>query len=104
MTRRHSKQMNDARVLAFAADDKFYWTGVPCKRGHLAKRRTDNASCTACKREYDVRWEERNPEAHYAINQRAAAKHKSKLEAALCDPADLEPEPPRRPSRQQRSL
>jgi hypothetical protein len=47
--------MHDARVLAFAAGEKFYWTGEPCKHGHLAKRRTDSTKCTKCQLEYKER-------------------------------------------------
>jgi hypothetical protein len=100
-----AKQMNVARVLAFAAGDKFYFTGEKCKRGHLAKRRIDTAICTQCKREYDLRWEADNPDKLRAINQRGAAKYHSKqLKAQRCAPDALEIAPPRKSSRQQRSI
>lgn len=36
---------------AKAASQQFYFTGVPCTRGHLAQRRVSNKDCTACERE-----------------------------------------------------
>ena len=29
---------------------KFYFTGKPCKRGHIDKRRVDNKTCESCNR------------------------------------------------------
>jgi hypothetical protein len=39
----------DARALGL----KHYFTGKPCKRGHIAPRYTAHNVCTICRREYD---------------------------------------------------
>jgi 5-methylcytosine-specific restriction endonuclease McrA len=36
-------------TAAKAIKAPFYYTGRPCSRGHLAKRRTGNGTCSACK-------------------------------------------------------
>lgn len=33
------------------AGEKYYFTGVPCPRGHVANRRASNAACVACEKE-----------------------------------------------------
>jgi len=38
---------------------KYYFTGIPCKRGHVSKRRTSNAGCTECQKEMAL-WRFRN--------------------------------------------
>lgn len=35
---------------ALAAGQKFYFTGLPCKYGHIAERRTSDRSCMECRR------------------------------------------------------
>ncbi len=40
------------RAAAWAADEPLYSTGRPCRRGHSAPRRTDNAACTECLRHH----------------------------------------------------
>lgn len=41
-----------SRVEACAAGRKRYFTGKPCKRGHIAQRLTANKACLVCHREY----------------------------------------------------
>lgn len=48
-----------------------YYTGKPCKRGHLSERRTDNASCLECRREYQKEYMQ---EHCHAYNRAAAGK------------------------------
>jgi len=45
-----------SRAAAKATDAKYYFTGEPCKHGHVAPRKTKGA-CTECLR---VDWEKRN--------------------------------------------
>jgi hypothetical protein len=33
-----------------------YFTGKPCKRGHIVERRTHNGQCIACQHITDLRW------------------------------------------------
>lgn len=39
-----------------------YFTGKPCLRGHIAKRRTDNCACLECNNENVRKYQKRNPE------------------------------------------
>ena len=50
-----------SREEAKALGLKRYFTGEPCKRGHIAER-TIRGACTKCMLESDRRWRERNPE------------------------------------------
>jgi 5-methylcytosine-specific restriction endonuclease McrA len=36
------------RQAAIAAGERHYFTGVPCKHGHVAKRRTSTGACVEC--------------------------------------------------------
>lgn len=50
------------RYFALARGDKFYNTGIPCKHGHVAPRRTADFVCSECEK---VRWGNR-PRKGYA--------------------------------------
>lgn len=39
-----------------------YYTGIPCKHGHVSKRRTSNATCLECHRLVNEKWRSNNPE------------------------------------------
>jgi hypothetical protein len=41
----------DNRKTAIDAGQVFYFTGYPCKRGHVAKRYTTSGQCIECVRE-----------------------------------------------------
>ena len=56
---------------AKAAGLKFFFTGKPCKRGHVAERYVSSKNCVECKREYNTspahkertrQWRANNPE------------------------------------------
>lgn len=51
------------RVKALAMGMGFYYTGKPCKHGHLSIRLTTSAKCVACDREYKARAYAENAEA-----------------------------------------
>ena len=40
---------NPQRSAALAAGETTYFTGKPCKHGHVAPRNTSDSSCTACR-------------------------------------------------------
>ena len=42
---------------------KFYFTGIPCKHGHLAKRKTTSHSCVICQKISRQNYDKRNPES-----------------------------------------
>ena len=58
--------MNDhlpkTRAEAVAARSPKYFTGLPCKRGHLAPRYVDNSVCMTCRAE-DVRFKRQSERA-----------------------------------------
>jgi hypothetical protein len=54
---------SEALDLARANGEKFYFTGLPCKHGHIALRRVDNRGCVEC---------------HPLIDRRSYVKHQEK--------------------------
>jgi hypothetical protein len=59
-----------SRKSARAAGQAFYFTGKPCKHGHVAKRRSHNGECMACGRKYQH--ELRNRRRAQQLAERAA--------------------------------
>lgn len=55
--------MKRTRKEAIEAGDEFYYTGKPCKNGHIAKRRTLHGNCVECQAEYRLRDQERMEKA-----------------------------------------
>lgn len=47
---------------AKASGLKHYFTGKPCKRGHVSKRRVGNGTCFQCHLEVNAKWREANPD------------------------------------------
>jgi hypothetical protein len=45
-----------SRKSARAAGRTFYFTGKPCKRGHVAERYAHNGECVVCSRLRAARW------------------------------------------------
>lgn len=39
---------------------KFYFTGKPCKKGHLTQRRVADSRCLTCEREHSNQWSKNN--------------------------------------------
>lgn len=52
-----------SKVAAVAAGSKFFFTGKPCKRGHLSARNTKGGTCRECCKENLAAWNLRNPGA-----------------------------------------
>lgn len=67
----------DARVRGL----RRYFTGDPCKHGHIAERTTHGGSCVKCNvvnsAKSVVKWAAANPEAIKAIRLKAAAKFRN---------------------------
>jgi hypothetical protein len=51
-----------------------YFTGKPCKRGHIAERLVSNRCCVVCGREKVVRYRARNTEKVREWNERASRR------------------------------
>ncbi len=49
-------EMKSSRSAAIKVGDPTYFTGNPCKHGHIAKRLTSNGTCTDCASENLKRW------------------------------------------------
>jgi 5-methylcytosine-specific restriction endonuclease McrA len=47
---------------ARAANLKYYFTGKPCKRGHITNRLTSIRKCCICNNKQAIDWASRNPE------------------------------------------
>jgi len=83
-----------SRAEARAAGAKRYFTGKPCKHGHLSERRTSNGQCVACLEEYadanrdrikqnKIEWERKNADtirdkrrAYWRENRKALNRKK----------------------------
>ena len=51
-----------SRTDATAQGLAWYFTGVPCKRGHIDRRRVSNRRCEACEKAAVSAWKVANPE------------------------------------------
>jgi len=49
------QRRKQARQAAIEAGEPKYYTGVPCKRGHLSERRTNGGGCIMCQNERQQR-------------------------------------------------
>ena len=53
-----------------------YFTGNPCKHGHIAERQTSNGGCIKCRYEIEKRWIVNNQELHRTKLRRQAARYR----------------------------
>ena len=67
------------RSEALAAGLSVYWTGNPCKHGHLANRLVSNWTCVVCHAkkcaEFQPKWREKNSEKITEYQKKHAATH-----------------------------
>src|SRR6056300_394141 len=61
------------RAKAKAEGKTRYYTGKPCKHGHVAERQTSNGTCTVCSQNRSSQWAKDNPDKVYR-NQLAYLK------------------------------
>jgi 5-methylcytosine-specific restriction endonuclease McrA len=76
-----------------AAGELRYWTGLPCKHGHIAERMTNDGGCTECARPraVEVYWKDpekarakvaagraADPEKHRAVGRKSYQNHAEK--------------------------
>jgi len=69
------------RSEAMSAGLSHYFTGKPCKRGHIEIRSTKHKVCLACAREKTANFTAKNPEAKKASDKAYAAKNPQKVAA-----------------------
>ena len=53
-----------------------YYTGQPCKHGHVAMRQTTNGICVECSLLINKRWAEKYPERQREKWRRQSARHR----------------------------
>ena len=63
------------RADAISKGAKKYFTGRPCKSGHLAERRTSNGNCLVCEAETYQCWAKSNLEKIKQAQVKSYAKH-----------------------------
>jgi len=69
------------RQAARKKGDKHYFTGIPCRFGHVAKRFVSDGKCVECNRIKASRWCKLNPEKHREQLRKSASKRKDKVYA-----------------------
>lgn len=52
-----SRKAMKPRAMAIASGEKYYFTGRPCKQGHISKRIV-NGGCCQCNKEASVKWKQ----------------------------------------------
>lgn len=63
------------RREAVAIGARRYFTGEPCKHGHVAERRVIGSACVACANARAIDWAERHPERTKEIRNRHAQEN-----------------------------
>lgn len=58
---------------AMAIGLKYYFSGLPCSRGHIYKRLVSNSSCVKCTDINSKAWHEKNPDAGARRHERVKA-------------------------------
>lgn len=66
--------MKAKRKEARQANETYYFTGKPCKRGHIATRRAINGFCTECEKEKNNSEDRKKYMAEYAEKNRDRIK------------------------------
>lgn len=58
-----SRKLNqNLRSLAKKVGLKRYFTGIPCRKGHIAERQVSNRACLKCLAENVIKWQKNSPE------------------------------------------
>jgi len=70
-----------ARKKAIAAGDAFYFSEIPCKRGHRSKRRTSDGMCQACEKDRRQLYTEKNREKIRKKDKQYRENNKEKIKA-----------------------
>lgn len=80
------------RADAISKGAKKYFTGRPCKSGHVAERRTSNGNCLVCEAETYQCWAKSNPEKIKQAQVKSYAKHAEKRRKKAADYRASNPE------------
>lgn len=68
-----------SRKDAASAGKKFYFTGVPCVRGHVELRYVHGSICTICTRDRANKWQRENPSKVLERNRRSYKRNSAKV-------------------------
>lgn len=71
-----------SRAAARAAGLKFYFTGHPCKKGHVCRRRTTDRRCLSCERAQSAAASRNNYEKRREYNRSWRRHNRDKVNAA----------------------
>lgn len=77
--RKRPCHIGDAFNVAKALGLPRYFTGVPCKSGHVCNRITNGSNCVECRKALKRRWKETNPEKYREQRRRLAKTEKGRL-------------------------
>lgn len=64
---------------AQALSEKWYFTGRPCKHGHIAKRQVSNKGCLECSKKAFAKWESKNLDARNAVKKEYRAANPERI-------------------------
>src|SRR5215471_1351729 len=67
-----------SRTDALSKGEKFFFTGKPCKRGHVAARQVQNYECVECKAINSKDWHEKHREHDRARHKAYYQENKEK--------------------------
>jgi 5-methylcytosine-specific restriction endonuclease McrA len=62
--------------LARQAGQRFYFTGIPCKNGHISERYSSRGACVQCAKEKAKAWQKSNKPK---MSEKAMKRHTGKL-------------------------
>ena len=68
-----------SKEKAIEIGQKWYFTNIPCQKGHIDKRYCNTGICYECKRLQNKRNNKNNPETHKRITKKTYEKNKEKI-------------------------
>jgi 5-methylcytosine-specific restriction endonuclease McrA len=72
-----------SRQEGLAIGSQFFFTGIACKKGHVAKRYVKSGDCQQCAIERVIKWQRDNPEQANAKSAKWAKANPEKVAARL---------------------
>ena len=71
------------RAKAKAEGKTRYYTGRPCKNGHVAERQTSNGTCVVCLQNRNSQWQKDNPDKVYRNQLAYLSRYPERREAYI---------------------
>lgn len=84
--------LKSTRAEARSSGDKHYFTGQPCKRGHVAKRVVSTSNCCECMREDHFKYYPANRDKYLRVIKEWAVSNRSAVAAASTRYRDTNPD------------